>query len=259
MGVPVAVDCGGSMGSQLASHVRSVWEWCLRSDHAAPAATVRAVLDPSSAVVASASASGAVAHSDPLVMEDWLAPRITISAIEQMAGRALMLHACVLANPATGDAAILVGRSGAGKTTMARTLGTSLAYVTDETALVSEDHLVTPFPKPLSVFRSSDGGLKAQRPPSSLGLVAPPRRPIRAVAALLVDRREDAPASPVTSPVPTLEGLSQISEHTSYLKRLDSPLHRLAALFEACGGLQQVSYQESADLLPVVQSLVGAS
>lgn len=243
----------------MAEHVRSAWEWCLRRDGVSPAATVRAVLDHSPSAVAAAAASGAVAHTDPLVMEDWLAPRITISAIEQMAGRALMLHACVLANPSSGDAAILVGRSGAGKTTMARTLGTSLAYVTDETALISSSHLITPFPKPLSVFRTGDGGLKAQHAPSSLELVPPPPGPLRAVAILLVDRRADAPVHPSLSPVPTLDGLSYISEHTSYLKALDAPLHRLARLFEACGGLQQVSYRESADLLPVVQSLVGAS
>ncbi|EAP99577.1 hypothetical protein JNB_05375 [Janibacter sp. HTCC2649] len=257
LGVPVAVECFGSRRETLADAVHLAWAWCTTTDDVAPVVTVQAMLDPDPGVLAEASAAGMVAHSDEAVMEDWLTPHITRAAMEHLAGQVLMLHACVVAHPVTGAAAVLVGRSGAGKTTLARSLGARLAYVTDETAAIEADHGIRPFAKPLSLHRDG-GSLKVQLAPDSLHLTAPGPGPLRAAAVVLVNRDPGHVGLPTVESVPTLEALSSLAEHTSHLKRLEAPLHRLAHLLAACGGLQRLTYREATDVTALVSSLVEA-
>ena len=45
---------------------------------------------------------------------------------------------------------------------------------------------------------------------------------------------------------------------TSFLSKLDQPLHRLADLVKLCGGVHEVRYSDTAALGPVVRRLLEA-
>jgi ABC-type hemin transport system ATPase subunit len=181
---------------------------------------------------------------------------LTTWAIEQRAGRLLMFHAAALCNPATGATVLLVGPSGIGKTTLARTLGTSMGYLSDETAGVTSDGFVVSFPKPLSVLPEDGGAVKAQVAPADLGLIRPPDE-AHVAAVVLLDRRPAAPVQASVEHVPTVRAIAELAEHTSYLSRLNAPLDRIAALLTATGGLRRVTYREAASLQPMVHELAG--
>ena len=134
-----------------------------------------------------------------------------------------MFHACALANVA-GDAVVMVGPSGVGKTTLAQTHGRRWGYVTDETAALTTDDALLAFPKPLSVSRS--GRVKAQVSQDEAGLV-PAATALRVRAVLLLDRVAGATGATVEA-VPTVPAIALLAEHTSYLARLDRPLARIA-------------------------------
>ena len=55
----------------------------------------------------------------------------------------------------------------------------------------------------------------------------------------------------------TVHALAALAPQTSYLARLDKPLHRLAETLEATGGLRVVRYREAERLRPLVDELVG--
>jgi hypothetical protein len=168
-----------------------------------------------------------------------------------------MLHGAVLADPATGRAAVFVGPSGVGKTTLAHALGHVLGYVTDETAAIEPDGSVRPYPKPLSVRSTSDGTrVKAQLSPAELGLVPPPDHPV-AVRVILLARRTDA-GPPRLEPVDLLPALAATAEQCSHLQLLDRPLHRLAAVLEPAGGLRRLVYRDAADVVPLAAGLLEA-
>ena len=75
-------------------------------------------------------------------MQD-LTSRITLAMIEQLVGRGVMLHAAVIGEPESKRAVALVGVSGSGKTTASRFLGSKFAYLTDETAIISDEGVVS--------------------------------------------------------------------------------------------------------------------
>lgn len=78
-----------------------------------------------------------------------------------------MMHAAGVVDEA-GRVVALVGPSGRGKTTAARTLAARYGYVSDETIGIDAQGNVLPYRKPLSIIE--DGLWKTQRPPSELGL-----------------------------------------------------------------------------------------
>jgi len=254
MGVPVTIRCGGSRAGELAEVVQTAWAWCPRTGPAEDPVVLHAVLDEDDAAVDAAGRAGAVAVTTLRVLADQLTPAVTVSAIERLAGRLLMLHACAVADPATGAAVVLVGPSGMGKTTLATTLGRQFGYVTDETAAVEADGTLRAFAKLLSVVRAGTHH-KDQVPPAELGLLRAPAS-CRVAAVVLLDRRADHPATPGLCEVPTLPALAWLSEHTSYLKRLHRPLHRLAGLLDQTSGLRLLSYRDATDLAPMVATLL---
>ena len=75
-----------------------------------------------------------------------------------------MLHSAVIGDPESKRALALVGVSGSGKTTASRFLGSKLAYLTDETAIISDEGFVTPYPKPLSVIVDPNAPKEQQNP-----------------------------------------------------------------------------------------------
>src|SRR6188508_1975739 len=167
-----------------------------------------------------------------------------------------MLHACALAEPDTGAAAVLVGPSGVGKTTVARTLGTSWAYLTDETAGILPDKTLLPYPKPLSVLSTEGSSVKDQVSPASVGLLPAPEH-CRLAAVVRLERSPVAPVVPQVEQVGTMRALADLGEQTSYLSKMERPLHVIADVLEHCGGLLRVTYREAEHLRPLVTELLG--
>jgi hypothetical protein len=256
LGVRLVVRAHGSQAYVVADAVAAAWSRCLveSPEDGGEALYVDVLVDREEEIVRWAAGRGWVAATSLEVLMHNLSPSITGRAIEHLAGQLLMFHACALADPATGATAVFVGPSGMGKTTLSRQLGRSLGYVTDETAAVEADGSVRHFAKPLSVLGPA-GYLKAQVSPDELELVRAPATP-RLSAIVLLDRRPSAPALPEVSPVEQLEAMAALADQAPYLEVLDRPLQRLAALLEAVGGAQRLSYRDGADPLAVVRTLL---
>ncbi|MGH3330121.1 MAG: hypothetical protein ACRDPJ_02340, partial [Nocardioidaceae bacterium] len=174
LGVPAVVQVSGGRADEAVDAIRVAWEWCAADSSAESSSSepvvIEAFLDDDEAAVSEQRSQGKLATADLAQLMDWLAPAVTTAAITRQAGHMLMLHACAVADPQTGATAVLVGPAGMGKTTVARTLGRSLGYLTDETAAITSDNAVLAYPKPLSLVRPEDPGVKEQASPSSLGL-----------------------------------------------------------------------------------------
>lgn len=250
MGMDVALRLRGARADELAAEVRTAWDRCLRADpEGEPVATLEVWLDDDAAVIAEARRDGAVAATSMTAVMDELSSRVTQAGLEQLVGKAWLLHACALSHPETGATVVLVAASGTGKTTAATTLGRRFGYLTDETAVVMRDGSVVPFPKPLSLL--VDGKRpKKQVSPTELGLGATPDSG-RLVAVALLQRDPEAQDVRVEE-VPTVEALAFLAEQTSSLHLLDDPLSTVAELLRERGGARRLVYAECRDLESVV-------
>lgn len=172
----------------------------------------------------------------------------TLEAIGARRGELLMFHACGLARP-DGAVAAFVAASGTGKTTLARTLGRVLGYVSDETIAVDADGTVLPYRKPLSIIEDA-GAPKVQRSPGSIGLMELPDAPLRLAALVILERDEgfDAPDAEL-EPVDLLDALPALVPQMSYLGALPDGLGALAALHARIGGVVRIRYREAAQVL----------
>jgi hypothetical protein len=255
IGVPVTVVCEGSRAVELQRAVRAAWRDCLDlpTDPAVASATVRCRLDHSALddVV-----PGHVQGSSLPMVLDRLSPAITETAIRAQTGRLLMLHACGLADPSTGSTLVFAATSGTGKTTLVRTLGDELAYVTDETVAIRRDGTVVAYPKPLSVLEKSTQSYKVQTPASTVGLS--PWGSAARLAGLVVMRREPGTKRVEVEAVSTLPALAELAPHGSLLGELDHPLAWMADLLQAGGGLRRIIYAEADTLRPVVRDLLAS-
>jgi hypothetical protein len=194
-------------------------------------------------------------HGDPLL--ERLSQDLCDWAITERRDDLLMIHAGGLADPATGAAVGLVGPSGAGKSTAVRTLGRRFGYLGDEVLAVDDARRVVPLPKPLSLILPNRPS-KAQIAAGDLGLVPAPTEP-RLVGLLVLDRRPTATVD--LEPIAMVDALALVGPQVSFLGTRPRPLHWLAEHLERVGGAQRVTYEESADLVPVIEALVegGAS
>jgi len=248
--VPLLIRCEGAGAVELAEAVDTAWESCLdEAPRTGEELEIRVRLDDD-ATPPGYDLSG----TDLATVMDQLSPVVTKTAITARAGTMLMFHACALADPTTGDTVLLFGPSGAGKTTVARTLGRELAYLSDETAGVRDDLTVVPYPKPLSVLSSGDQ-VKEQVPASRLDLRAAGPGPFRVRAIGQLSRQPSGGGVEVER-LATVDGITELVAQSSYSRMLERPLQRLAALAHDVGGIARVTYAEAADLRPTVEALL---
>ena len=185
-----------------------------------------------------------------------LTSRITVAMIEQLVGTGVMLHSAVIGDPESKRALALVGVSGSGKTTASRFLGSKLAYLTDETAIISDEGFVTPYPKPLSVIVDPNAPKEQQNPvEAGLNVVDPEDRGYKLTRIVLISRDEQA-KEPRLERVPLHEALVFLSEQSSGLAKHPEGVVSLAKLVERCGGVWRMVYAEVEDTLPLVQDLL---
>lgn len=185
-----------------------------------------------------------------------LTSRITLAMIEQLVGSGVMLHSAVIGDPESKRALALVGVSGSGKTTASRFLGSKLAYLTDETAIITDEGFVTPYPKPLSVIVDPDAPKEQQNPvEQGLNVVDRDDRSYELSRIVFISRDESA-AEPRLERVPLHEALVFLSEQSSGLAKHPEGVVSLAKLVERCGGVWRLVYSEVEDTLPLVQDLL---
>ena len=185
-----------------------------------------------------------------------LTSRITVAMIEQLVGSGVMLHSAVIGDPESKRALALVGVSGSGKTTASRFLGSKLVYLTDETAVISDEGFVTPYPKPLSVIVDPNAPKEQQNPvEAGLNVVDPEDRGYKLTRIVLISRDEQA-KEPRLERVPLHEALVFLSEQSSGLAKHPEGVVSLTKLVERCGGVWRLVYSEVEDTLPLVQDLL---
>ena len=183
--------------------------------------------------------------------------RATSEAIDSGVGSQLMLHAAALALPETGATIVLAAESGTGKTTATRTLGTALAYLTDETAMIDPvSFALSPYAKPLSVLGPSGRRPKRQHAPDDLGLLPEVDGVLQRVAVLDRVRHGDEDVAACAEPATVGEVLPLLVPQTSSLCRLPRGLVTLCETLDRTGGAVRLVYREAADLVPVVQELL---
>ncbi|MFN8108072.1 MAG: hypothetical protein U0R21_09855 [Nocardioidaceae bacterium] len=238
LGSVLELELTGSGAALIEPTIRDAWSWCV-SDLDLPATVrVRAAYD---------------VGDDLAAFMQWLTQSINYAVIESQAGQLMMFHACTLAD-SQGRVAALIAPSGTGKTTAAVALGRDFGYLSDETAGVLPDGTVVPYPKPLSIIETP-GQPKVQADPGEF-FGAQPTGPFALKALIYLSRRDQGPME--VEEVPLLESLALLAPQTSFLSKLDQPLHRLADLVESCGGVHLAHYADTADLGPLVRRLLEA-
>lgn len=183
-----------------------------------------------------------------------LVSEITAFGIASCRGEYFMFHAAALANPRNGNALALVAPSGTGKTTATKILGTTLAYITDETAAISDNLSVLGYPKPLSLYGKSAVRPKHQHSPDELELLAT-EGDARLTCIAILDRVKDRDLDSAQAvELPLLEALERLIPESSSLSQLPRGLVSLCRLIDSLGGAQIFRYSEAEQLVPLVTS-----
>lgn len=261
-GVTVRVVIGGRGRDEFAERILTTWARCdiheitgQVSDTAYDGALVRGVLDPDPAVHEIAWNQNALAGETLEIVETLLTSAVTMTAITAARGELLMIHAAGLADPRTGRTAMLIGSSGAGKTTLCRTLGTQLAYVSDETIAFDSQDSIIGYPKPLALVPTGGHGAKTQHSPDALELVSAPSD-LKLGAVVILSRADDGPNEPEIRELPAAEALALVAENTSFLSELAQPLNHLARVVFSVGPVLEIRYREAETLAATLTELL---
>jgi len=253
LGTQVHVEVAGDHADGVADDLVRAWSRCeARRVEDVQGRGVRVLVDDDPAAIEDAAARGAIAGPSGSVVGEQVALAVTLQAMEANGGDLLMLRAAAVADPETGRCVVLVGPTGSGRSTAARTLARHFGYVTDDTVAFTAALDLLPYPKPLL---SGDGPSQGVQSPDDLGLRQAPGD-LRPAAVLLLERHAEGFVPPVLTALPTAEAIAHLSGNASYLRSLDKPLHRLAALIEEVGGVHRVDYREADDLVAVTQQLL---
>lgn len=194
--------------------------------------------------------------SDYTEIADLLSTHVTLAAIEQQAGRLIMMHAAGLIDPDSGRAIALVGPSGCGKSTATKALaGRFWGYLSDETVAVEPTSLaVLPHPKPLSLC-TAVGGPKTQLGADELGL-APTPATAKLGRVILLARNPHWKGRPVVEEVGLTEAIAELTPELSFMTAFEAPLTALAQMLNSTGGALRVTYAEANDLAGVLSEFV---
>ncbi|MFC7725607.1 hypothetical protein ACFQW6_10850 [Nocardioides sp. GCM10028917] len=253
LGTQVHVEVAGENADGVADDLLHAWSRCdARQVEDVQGHRVRVLVDDDPAAVEDAAARGAIAGASGSVVGEQVALAVTLQAMEANEGDLLMLRAAAVADPETGRCVVLVGPAGSGRSTAARTLARHFGYVTDDTVAFTATLDLLPYPKPLV---ADDDPAQGVQSPDDLGLRQAPGD-LRPAAVLLLEHHAEGFVPPVLTPLPTAEAIAHLSGNASYLRSLDEPLHRLAALVEEVGGVHRVDYREADDLVAVTQQLL---
>ena len=253
LGTQVHVEVAGGNAASLAADLLRAWSRCdARQVDDVQGRSVRVLVDDDPAAVEDAASRGAIAGADGSVVGDQVALAVTLQAMEANEGDLLMLRAAAVADPETGRCVVLVGPAGSGRSTAARTLARHFGYVTDDTVAFTAALDLLPYSKPLP---STDDPAEGLESPDDLGLRQAPSD-LRPSAVLLLERHAEDFVPPVLTELPTAEAIAHLSGNASYLRSLDKPLHRLAALVDEVGAVHRVDYREADDLVAVTQQLL---
>lgn len=171
---------------------------------------------------------------------------ITHAAIEGNIGTGLLLHAAAMVQGP--GATLLIGPSGAGKTTAIGHFGRHHGYLTDEIALIRPNGRVARYPKPLEVIGDSDATRRLVTP-GELGLVPAPDEEMPVKRLIILDRRPDLGA-PTTARLGLLDGILALVPRISRLNATPDSLALLARRIAEVGGVELLSYESIDDLDP---------
>lgn len=171
-----------------------------------------------------------------------LSREITRAGLMRLRGRATLLHAAALADPA-GRTLALVAPSGGGKSTATRVLGTRLGYVSDESVILLSDGRIAPHPKPPSLVIDAEDRFHKEEPaPDALGLGPTP--PLPRLTALLTLSRDPEVTEPAVEEVGLIEQVLEVIPETSSTWWLDDGLDRLARAVTTGGPPARLRYAE---------------
>ena len=159
----------------------------------------------------------------------------------------MLFHAPAWRTPHVGTTVAFIAPSGTGKTTLARTLGPGLGYVSDETIAVDASLRIVPYPKPLSVKQVAAGVPKRQEGPDQHLLGATPAAPTLSGLAILSRAEGHAEAS--LEAVALGAAIVELTPQLSALARLDRGLVQLCRIIQACGGVKRVHYSEAGSIV----------
>lgn len=262
LGVRSRVETLGTRADELTDAVRRAWSRCL-TPGGGEAEGGRFTLelseggDVGSPRDAAPGKLTALASADPDALLQSLTQAVTAASIQARTGELLMFHAGAVAEVRSGAALGFVAPGGTGKTTLARRLGASLGYLTDETVGVDADGLVVPYPKPLSLRPAEFTGTKHETSPDELGLRRPPAR--ARLARIVLLRREEARSEPTFEELSVVDAIVALAPETSALSALERPLHRLAALLDSLPPVLEVRYAEADTVTDPLAALLGGS
>lgn len=200
--------------------------------------------------------AGYVADDDLERVPYGVSRALTLATIRRRVGQVHLLHATGLASADGTRAIALVGPSGTGKSTVARTLGTAYGYLSDEALAVTDDLTVLPYPKPVSLLdRDGAARSKTEQSPDDAGLRPTP--PDARLAALVVLARDGARETPAAlEPLDLLTAVTAVIPQTSSLYRRADPLPWLARALTLAGGPYALAYREAGALAPLVEGLL---
>lgn len=257
LGSSVGVRFEGERRDELASAFRAAWARCLSDSPDQPARAVTGILEREGAGSEGNRGDTALTGDHLGHLLQRLTQSITKELIEQRVGELLLLHAAALADPTTERALVCVAKGGTGKTTLTRTLGTRLAYLTDETAGIDTDDVIHPYPKPLSLRTPGDAH-KTEASPDELGLL-PTLAGARVAGLVLLDRDESC-TTPRVERLGLLDAISAVAPESSSLRAIPGGgLQRLARLIASTGTVERWTYAEAETLMPLVNARLEAA
>lgn len=230
--------------------VAHAWSRCLADGDAAPRVATAQAAAPL-AVVGPADDSDEAGRA---AMQR-LSQDVTRHLIAAQTGRLLMFHAGAVSHPETGASVAFVAPSGTGKTTLARLLGRTHGYLTDETVGIEPaTGRIHPYPKPLSIA-PGERWRKVETSPDVLDLL--PAHPAATVSRVVLLSREDSVGgAPQGQALGTLDAVAGLIPETSALNRLERPLRTVADVLSRSGPLLRLTYRDAEHLVPVISALL---